>query len=182
MPAMRPPRRGVSLSEALASAYASAPETEVILETLEFLHPLFTVPRRIVNDHTALTATLEDDAPANPGAEVTFEACYFNLKKPSESDSGRVPELIITVRNVERIFGDLELLKGSLVPIECIYRPYLISDLTAPHISPPLALMVRTATADMNLVSFRASLSSLNNKRFPAKEYTAKQFPSLTAR
>lgn len=183
MPTMRPPRKGVTMSQALAAAYASAPETEIILETFEFRHPLFDAPIRIVNDHESLTATLEASAPANASEEVEFQPCYFSLKRGAESDSGRAPELAITIGNVSQILVPyVERLRGSRVAVECTYRPYLVSDLSGPHIDPPITLTVKTISADMTAVTIRAGFQMLTNKRFPGVEYTAKNFPGLTAR
>lgn len=182
MPTFRPPKRGVSLSQALAEAYASAPDTEIILETLEFRHPLFTATQRIVNDHSELLAFLESDAPLNPGEEVTFVPCYFSVKRQNESDSGRMPEFIITVGNISKVFLELNRAKDSRESIQCTYRPYLVSDLTAPHISPPIDLTVNRVTADMAAISIRAGFASLTNRRFPAVEYSAKKFSGLAAR
>ena len=129
MPDYRASRKGISYSEALAAAYASAPTDEVILDTLEFRHPAFLdngtpFGIRVVNDHSDLTATLEADAPLNPGASVLFYGVYFTFTRPSESDSGSVPEVEITVDNVARhLMQYLDAAKESRVPIEVTWRP-----------------------------------------------------------
>jgi hypothetical protein len=188
MPDYRTARRGITYSEALAAAYASAPEAEVILDTLEFRHPLFLEGGspfgiRVVNDHSNLTATLEADAPLNPGAAVLFYAVYFQFVRPSESESGSVPEVEITVDNVARhLMQYLDAAKGSRSPISVTWRPYLASDLTAPHMNPPLTLTLRNVQCNMTTVTARAGYGDLTNRRFPAIEYTSKKFPQLTAR
>ena len=188
MPIYRAAKKGVTYSEALAAAYASAPEDEVVLDTLEFRHPLFLdngspFAVRVVNDHSDLTATLEASAPMNPSASVTFKASYFAFTRPAESESGSTPEVEITVQNVSRyLMQYLDSAKESRVPIEVTWRPYLASDLTAPHMNPPLTLTLRSVTCDMMTVSARAGFGDLTNRRFPAIEYTAKKFPGLTAR
>jgi hypothetical protein len=188
MPDYRATRKGITYSEALAAAYASAPEDEVVLDTLEFRHPTFldgSTPFgiRVVNDHSDLTATLEADAPLNPGASVLFYGVYFTFTRPSESDSGSVPEVEITVDNVARhLMQYLDAAKESRVPIEVTWRPYLASDLTAPHMNPPLTLSLRSVSCGMTTVTARAGYGDLTNRRFPAIEYTAKKFPGLSAR
>lgn len=188
-PAMRPPRRGVSYSEALARTYAVAPEDEIALDTLELLHPMFVdeegdpVAVRVVNDHIPLTATLEADAPLNPGATVEFKNCYFEFKRPREDESGQVPELELRIDNVARILIPyLELIKLSRTPVTAIFRPYLPSDLSGPHMNPPLTLTLKNVGGDMSSLHARASVSELTNRRFPASEYTARKFPGLVAR
>jgi hypothetical protein len=59
-----------TLSAAIKEAYASA--TAIVYHTLEFRHPAFTEPIRVVRDHNDLLATLEATAPENPGEEVRF--------------------------------------------------------------------------------------------------------------
>lgn len=188
MPVYRTPKRGVTYSEALASAYASAPEDEVVLDTLEFRHPSFVdagqpFAIRVVNDHSDLVATLEDDAPLNDGETVTFKSVYFTFTRPPESDSGSTPEVEISVNNVARhLMPYLDVAKESRVPIEVTWRPYLASDLSAPHMNPPLTLTLRSISCDMMNVTARAGFSDLTNRRFPAIEYTSLKFPGLAAR
>lgn len=188
MPDYRTARKGITYSEALAAAYASAPEDEVVLDTLEFRHPSFLdggVPFgiRVVNDHSDLAATLEADAPLNAGEEVTFYGVYFIFTRPGESDSGSTPEVEITVDNVARhLMQYLDAAKESRVPIQVTWRPYIASDLTAPHMNPPLTLTLRSISCSMSVVTARAGFGDLTNRRFPAIEYTSEKFPGLSAR
>lgn len=186
---MRPPRLGVSYSEALAAAYAVAPEKEVVLDTIELIHPLFLdehgaqISVRVVNDHNDLAAYLEATAPLNAGQQVTFKACYFRFVRPSETDSGSLPEVEIQVDNVTRYLTPyIEIALTSRVPITLIWRPYLISDLSGPHMSPVLQLSLRSVSADMNMMKGRAGFTDLANRRYPGSEYTSKKFPGLTVR
>ncbi len=189
MPTMRPPRRGVSYSEGLAAAYATAPETEVVLDTLEFRHPSFlddtgaVMALRVVNDHSPLIAFLEDDAAFNPGEEVEFTRCYFTLKRQSETDSGSMPQLDLSVDNVARILIPyLDQTKESRVPVTVVWRPYCASDLSGPHITPCPVFTLSNVSCGLSAVSGRLGFSELTNRRFPASEYTAAKFPGLTAR
>lgn len=188
MPIYRAPKRGVTYSEALAEAYASAPEDEVVLDTLEFRHPSFVdggspFAIRVVNDHSNLEATLEDDAPLDGGDLVTFRAVYFTFARPPESDSGSTPEVEISVNNVARhLMPYLDAAKESRDPIEVTWRPYLASDLTGPHMNPPLTLTIRSIVCDMMNVTARAGFGNLTNLRYPAIEYTSLKFPGLAAR
>lgn len=186
---MRPPKRGVTYSEALAAAYATAPEDEVVLDTIELLHPDFTdengdtVAVRVVNDHSSLFATLEADAPLNPGEEVEFKNCYFQFTRPAESESAGLPEVELRVDNVARVLIPyLDIAKQSRSPITVIWRPYLPSDLSGPHMNPPLSLTLRNVGGDMNSLTARAGFTDLANRRFPSSDYTAKKFPGLVVR
>lgn len=188
MPTFRPRRRGIAYSEALAATYASAPEGSIPLHTLEFRHPNFMaagqpVAPRVVNDHTLLRAYLEADAPLNPGEEVTFLPVRFRFTKPRETDSGQSPEMQLSVDNVSRVLIPyLDQAKDSPYPILVTWRPYVLEDLSAPHMDPPITLSLRAVTADMMSVTARAGFADLTNRRFPAQEYNSLQFPGLTAR
>lgn len=188
MPIYRTAKRGISYSQAIAAAYASAPETEVLLDTLEFRHASFTslgtpFAARVVNDHTLLSAYLEADAPLNPGELVVFLPTRFSLTRPAETESGSVPEIEITVDNAARVLMPyLDAAKESRDPIEVTWRPYLPSDLTAPHMLPPLTLALRSVSVDMSRVTARAGFGNMTNRRFPALEYTSVTHPGLAAR
>ena len=190
MPSMRPPRRGVSYSDALAAAYASAPTDDILFDTIELLHPTFidenssTIPVRVVNDHHELLAYLEDDAPLNGGEEVTFSPCYFTFTRPPEAESSSsTPEVELRVDNVSRLLIPyLDRAKESRVPITMIWRPYLLSDLSGPHMNPPLTLSLRNIGGDMTSLVARAGLSDLTNRRFPASDYIGRRFPGLVVR
>ena len=189
MATFRPTRRGVSYSEALAAAYASAPESEIILDTLEFRHPAFrdslgaNVAPRVVNDLRPLTATLESGAPLDGGAAVLFQPVSFKFTRPSESESSSSPEVSLTVDNASRILIPyLDMAKESIVPIYVTWRPYLISDLSTPHMVPPLTLTIRSVSTNMTTVTATARFADMVNRRFPASEYTAIKFPGLVAR
>lgn len=204
-PTMRTPRLGVSYSEAIATAYSTAPEEEIIFDTLEFQHPSFaddgggsggggdggdsggpggddpgrflsTV--RVVNDHVDLVAGLE-----GTGEMVTFTACYFKFTRPEESASSSMPEVQIQVDNIANIL--IPRLKGAIqsrVPIKMIWRPYLQSDLSGPHMLPVLTLTLRSIKTNMNSMTATAGFTDLSNRRFPANEYTSRLFPGLVVR
>lgn len=188
MPIYRTPRRGVSYSQALAEAYASAPEEAIILDTLEFLHESFvedSVPfaLRFVRDYDTLNATLEAAAPLNGGEVVSFMPVFFSMVRPSESSSGQSPEAEISVDNVSRYaMPYFQNAKNYRSPITVIYRPYLASDLTGPHMNPPLQLTLRSVECGISRITGRAGYADLTNRRFPAKEYTIRSSPQLQIR
>lgn len=188
MPVYRTAKRGISYSQALAIAYASAPETDVLLDTLEFRHASFITAGlpyavRVVNDHTPLLAYLEDDAPLNAGEEVEFMPLRFSLTRPSESDSGSTPELELVIDNAARaLVPYLDAVKESRDPIEITWRPYLAADLAAPHMTPVLTLYLTTVSLNMSQVVARAGFSNMLNRRFPALEYLSLTHPGLVVR
>lgn len=190
MPIFSSPVLGLTYSEAIKEAYASAPEDSIILNTLEFRHPSFIDPItfdeigiRVVNDHEFLMAFLEAEAPLNALEEVRFEPVKFEFTRPQESDGAATPEVEISVSNVSRILIPyLDQAKDSRIPIEVTYRPYLASDLTAPHMRPVLTLTLRSVTCTMSDVNATAGFGDLSNRKFPNKDYTNIKFPGLVAR
>lgn len=188
--AFRPRKRGISYSQALAAAYASAPETEILLDTLEFRHVGFVDPDtgeeiglRGVNDHTELYAHLEPGAPLNGGQEVRFYPIAFKFTRPAEQNSSTAPEIQLQIDNAARILIPyLDLARKSRSPIYVTWRQYLASDLTTPHILPPVTMTLKNVTANMTTVVGTAGFADLTNRRFPAVEYTSRKFPGLSAR
>lgn len=174
-----------SLSAAIKEAYASAPQGEVILHTLEFRHPSFVdevnqpTAIRVVMDHADLEAMLEADAPLNPGEYVTFIAFAFDFSLP-EIQQSAVPEITITIDNVsQEIERNLALAVASPYKIEVTYRPFLSTDLTGPQMDPPLTLTVTHIEANDFQVTARATFSDMANKAFPGEDYTAERFPGM---
>lgn len=168
-----------TLSEAIKEAYAAAPADEVIYHTLEIRHAAFAVPIRVVRDLVDLDATLEADAPEDALTEVTFTAYPFDIVPPEVSAEGS-PRLAIEIDNVSReIVAAVELAMSSTDLLSVIYRSYVASDLTAPANDPPLTLTVFQISADPMRVRLVAGFQDVNNKRFPAGEYTAERFPGL---
>lgn len=188
--AFRPRKRGISYSQALTVAYASAPETEILLDTLEFRHADFKDPDtgeeiglRGVNDVTELYAYLEPGAPLNGGEEVRFHPIAFKFKRPDETNSGNAPEIQLQIDNAARILVPyLDLARKSRSSIYVTWRQYLASDLTTPHILPPLTMTLKNVTANMTSITGTAGFADLTNRRFPAIEYSSLKFPGLSAR
>lgn len=170
-----------SLSVAIKEAYASAPSDDVILHTIELRHASFATPIRVVRDHIALSATLESDAPENPGETVTFVAFAFNFRLP-DANKTTVPEIEITIDNASaELIGYLDVAAQTADMIELTYRPYLASDTSAPQMDPPITLVVREINCDVFRVVARAGFGDLANKRYPSEIYTSERFPGLFA-
>jgi hypothetical protein len=168
-----------TLSQALKEAYASAPAAETILHTLEFRHPSFTVPIRVVLDYQDLTATLEASAPLNPSTAVNFTAYAFDLVLP-ELGVGGTPEITISIDNVSHeIVSYIDAAAQTPDLIEVTYRPFLASTPAVPQMDPPLTLVVTAVTADVFRVQCTAAFGDVANRKFPSETYTAERFPGL---
>lgn len=171
-----------TLSEALKEAYASAPSDVVVIHTLELLHPAFTEPIRVVADYAPINARLENLAPVDPGAVVTFQPFAFDFTLPEVFDKG-VPELQFNIDNVSgEIMENIELAMGLPSKLEVIYRAFLSNDLDGgPHNNPPLQMTVTSIEIDAMTVQARATIIDFSNRKFPNNEYDERRFPGLIA-
>lgn len=169
-----------TLSAAIAEAYATAGDVPIYC-TLEFRHPLFTEPLRVVRDYHDLVATLEADAPVNAGQTVTFVAYAFDFLKAEISATG-VPQMTISIDNVSRlIVAALETAVHSADPIAVTYREYLANDLSGPQNDPPVTAEVLSCTADVFKVSAVVGFPNYNNRRFPTLEYDTDTFTGMAS-
>jgi hypothetical protein len=182
MPSYLPARAGVEISEAIAEAYASANVGDPVLLTLELQHPDFVdadgepTSAWIVNDHRDLVATDED---AN---ERTFIGVPFRYVKPEQTDSGAPQAPTVEIDNVSlEVTRLLMLARGSDSPVVVIEREYLPSDTSAPHVLPPTVLELGPPTITAETVSAPLLFGGLTNRRWPARTYTAEDFPGLAA-
>lgn len=168
-----------SLSAAIKEAYAAAPSDVVTLHTLEFRHPAFSQPIRVVLDHADHTCTLEAGAPANPAEAVLFVGYAFNIVLPSV-DAGAAPEVVITIDNVSmEIEDNINAALATTDKVMVTYRPYLSTDLITPAMNPPMTLTITQINADQFSLTARAQLGDYANKAFPGEMYSATRFPGL---
>ena len=169
-----------ALSEALKEAYATAPVGQVVHHTLEFWHPAFTLPIRVVRDVTALDARLEAGAPRDGGEVVTFVGYAFDILPPDQTATG-LPQCTIEIDNVSReILAQVDAAVVGTDKIEVIYRPFLSDALDeGPETDPPLAMAVQTISATPMRIRATAGFPDLLNARFPRLRYTSDRFPGL---
>ena len=163
-----------NITEALKEAYALAPSDIVVIETLEFVHALFSTIR-ICNDGQDHIFTLEDLS------TPLFVAAPFAFKLPTSDDTG-IKELQLTIDNLdERISDIIDTVKQSIIPIVVKYRVYLSSDATTPQTDPPIQLEVREISLSGPSAIVRAVFVDLTNKKFLTELYTRDRFPTLGA-
>lgn len=178
-----PTVQGVTYSEAWAEAVTIAPIDKVILMTIELTHPLFDEPARAVIDRVDFRATLEYDAPNNPGEEVLFIASPVEVTLPDENLDPSAPSITISVGDVGHVVSPyLELASSSLIPAEIILREYVSSDPSGPARVPVIRMTVTGATVTESGVTIQASYVDPANRGFPARSYTSKEYPGLSSR
>jgi hypothetical protein len=169
----------VTLEQAIREAYASAPQGAVLLETLEWWHPTFAAPIRVVADHADHTLTLEASAPRNPSQAVLCTAFAFRLQRPEVNEQGHV-EMLIEIDNVSREIEDAFAAAAvSTDKLEVIYRTYLSTDPSGPQNDPPLTFTARRAPADNFMLRVTAVYGDFVNRKFPGQKYTLARFPGL---
>lgn len=167
-----------TLSQALREAYANAKPVQ-ILHTLEFRHPNFTTPIRVVLDRKDWDLKLESTAPVDPGQVVTWIGYAFEFTLP---EALGMPEIEISIDNVSGdIVQYLDLAAQSPDYIEVTYRAYLADDTSGPQNDPPLTLIVREVSADTYRVRARCGFGDLANRKFPSEVYDLQRFPGLAA-
>lgn len=167
-----------TLEDAQREAYAAAPTDTVLVDTLEFVHPSFSQPLRVVNDRQSLTATLEPDAPVNAGEDVTFAAFAFRLEPPEVGD-GAAAELTITIDNVSTEIGRY-MAAATLgnEPVRVIYRACIVKE-NEVELGARWEMSLVRAKANNFSVEATASFGDVINAAFPTEDYNATDFPGL---
>ena len=107
-------------TDALRTAYASAPAGVDIWPTLELDHPLWPQPYYLTSAPAAFTATLES------GATVTFLSFPFVVILPTIDGAGQ-QDLKVTFTNADQAVSDAVQVAHAdpTQRITCIYREYL---------------------------------------------------------
>lgn len=175
-----------TITEALAEVYASNPQDNFVLNTMEIRHPSFVddsgnaTAIRVVADYDALDARLEADAPLNPGQVVQFDAMAFGFKLPAMQE-GQAPELQITLDGVSgEVVAHLENAVTMTADIEVTFRRFLAANPEAgPQDGRPITLYASVAKATLTRVTMTANLTDIHNKAFPSLTYLPSIFPGL---
>lgn len=175
----------MSYSEAIAEAYASSPDDEIQLDTLELIHPAFLddfgnkISVRVVEGFDDYMLRLESNAPLQPNQMVLFRACPFRFKPPEVAEN-EAPSLQLSLTNVSReITKYLEMAAQQTSPITVIYRPYLASDPEGPQMLPVLTMTLTKVKSDVFQTTGAATLSDVHNWPFPNYKYLPELFPGL---
>ena len=164
----------MSVTDAIAEAYASQPAGEKTIETLEFNHVTFDAPVRVA------TGGLENiDLPLVLGGDpVTFLATQISVTLPGATADGPTP-MKISVDNVASLLLPyLRAAVGATDPIAVTYRAYTSLDLTQPgEVIGDLELrdVDLTAASAEGSVGFR----EIELQAFPLATYDEQYYPAL---
>lgn len=173
-------RRGVTLSEALQEAAAVAPITRAMLYAYELWHPTLAEPVRFVNDKAPLLATLEDDAPRDPSAEVEFMACPLALERPEESDSVATPTVSLSRPDVAGLLKPLfDAARGSLASWVLIERVYASDNTSRPALLPPMSFELLNVDIAGGEARLSANFDDDGNVAVPRITFRREEYPGL---
>lgn len=186
MPSYLDPLHGLSISEALAEDAIGADVSRVKLHTFELWHPSMTEPTRVVVDTQPLTATLEDDAPRNPGEEVEFLASYIEFDVPEEAEARGANEINFSIENVTQFVSEaLEAARESTDPAvrdatwQLIERVYMSDDTSAPAKRPVFKITLKRVTMSGGIAQFTAAYRPSANTSIPAITFTPEYYSGL---
>ncbi|AEA59778.1 hypothetical protein bgla_1g10950 [Burkholderia gladioli BSR3] len=175
-----------NITEALAEVMSANPAGEVVLDTLEFRHPVFIdangnpAPVRVVANHEDLDAVLESDAPLNPGQSVRFIGMPFQFAMPPMGE-GQAPQVDIIVDGASsEMVAHLESAVTQTQQVEVTHRRFLASNPAAgPQDGDPLTLYIASAKATLTRVTLTATLTDIHNSPFPSDVYRPDVFVGL---
>jgi hypothetical protein len=162
-----------SLTDAIKEAYATAPASKVIIDTLEISQGLVQPPVYLSQTKTGI------DAFDELGVEHTFVASGFRFTLPPSDEDG-FKSLNIAIDNINRVASDFittALTDPTAVTIK--YRPYVSDDLSTPAMNPPLVLYLKDVQVTAHQVTGKATFMDMVNKKFPSELYQRVRFPSL---
>lgn len=163
------------MSEALETAYASATATPV--ETYEFRHR--SLPGGsifLAKSKYDVAATLESSS------NVTFLAASIDSTLPGKSGDGGQSQSL-SISNVDgRVWAAISKIvmanRATSEEAVCIYRPYLLSDTSAPA-GAPVELTIKSASVNRSVASIQVAYSPLPNVAYPRTRYYPDRFPWL---
>lgn len=154
----------------LKTVYASAPDDELILITLEL---------RLSADHVLrVVQGFENQTLAVDGVYHEFTAAAISVALPSSNTSGQqsLRFSIGGINNIVQRYVD-EALENK-TPITLIYREYLESDKSAPA-RQPYVMVMSGIQLEGDEAQFEASYWDILNYAWPRQRYTEETAPGI---
>jgi hypothetical protein len=173
----------MQLSPAQREAYARANSSLIHLPAVEFRHPVFSGPLRVVNYDRALFLPLEDYAPVDAGAVVNFEGLSCDIKQP-DIDTQVDSTFSIQIDGVSAFVQPLlALANRTSVPVDATIRFYAYNVSTQVVDGPVgvIHLQVRSMSVTKTAVGVTLGYTNTANKAFPSQKYTVESNPGLSA-
>lgn len=161
-------------TQALREAFAVAPASSIVLDTIEVSQPsessIF-----LTNNYHEFTVDLEDSTPA------TFQAIPFKVALPNKS-ANELPTMEISIANPNQIVSNFlrtAMLNQRVVTVK--YRPVLAtSGVLSCQLSEPMTFHVGGLDlSNPTVVVAQCLFPNIANKAFPNENYTVRLFPGL---
>jgi Domain of unknown function (DUF1833) len=171
------------MTPAQREAYARANTSLIHLPALEFRHPTFGSPLRIVNYDGDISLPLEVGAPANSGATVLFAGVACDIKPPDIDDQVDA----VTSVQIDGVSGIVQTLlanaNDSNVPIDATLRFYSYNINTGVADGPVGVIHQQVRNIAVNKTSVAVSVGYTNsaNASFPTQKYTSYSNPGLVS-
>ena len=174
----------------LEQAYASGNINQIILETLELHHPVFTndagvsVPIRYVSSQNItvpVLAPLEASAPINGGDWVEFIPAPIGFAKPKRNNQGYTDLGIAVGVTTLEIEMKLDEAADHPDPIKAFFRIYCMDDtgkVSGPE-NKPFEWTIAGSVTERGRLSASATLTDIINRPFPFFIYTPQFAPGL---
>lgn len=173
------------LQQAIAEAYACAPQDVLLLHTLEINHKTFNRPARVARwsgvgpEVEVFRCRLEGNALYNPGEVVEFVGLPFELVPPEKSET-TPGEISLRVSGIGyELDNDLEAAALGGSAISCIYRSFIHGEeLKGPaEVWPGITLTGPSSEGADNMTATGAVLNWINRKY--GRKYTPEGYPGL---
>lgn len=164
----------MSVTDALAEAYANQPAGEVVIETLQLDHITFDAPIYIatgVLDDISLPLVLS-------GSPILHKALQISVTPPGMGPDGPTP-LKVTIDNVSSfLLPFLRLAVGATDPIGVTYRCYTTTDLSQPG---DVVSGLELRDVDLGPVSADGTIGfrEIELQAFPLATYDQQFYPAL---
>lgn len=158
---------------------ASKPSEQREFRTLEYFHPDFITPLRLVQDFVDQSFLLELTAPIDPFTVQEFIAIPMDVQEPSEDLEGtQILRASIGATN-DLLQDKINLITPSnvFIPVQCNYRKYYSGNLTGPV----LALYLSVTSIEFD--GYSKNVIIAEDQDFASKSsgelYTTERFPGL---
>lgn len=171
------------MTPAQREAYARANTSLIHLPALEFRHPTFVSPLRLVNYDSDINLPLEVGAPANSGETVLFAGVACDIKPPDIDDQVDA----VTSVQIDGVSGIVQTLlanaNNSNVPIDATLRFYSYNINTGIADGPVGVIHQQVRNIAVNKTSVAVSVGYTNsaNASFPTQKYTSYSNPGLVS-
>lgn len=156
----------------LDEVYASAPDGEVILRTLEITCPAWADAIYICNGFTDTTVVTEDFR------TLTFIAANIDIALAKKNNKGNQTLAFSVDNTTGEAQRKIDQALDADARVTAIYRTYLLSNLTAPA-ERPYTLTILGGTLESNVAQLQCGFFDLIGTAWPRDLYTVNFVPGL---